>query len=330
MRVQQTTKGRFLPGGERRTRTPQSLVQRGRGRSCLALSSVVRWILACCQARRPAPPVWSPHRCTTRAEHLRRRLNRTSRRPTMTAGRPSRPRTWTTSTVRKSAWTCSISSRTSSGERSPWPSSRRYFPEAAPRSRDLSRGPPLAYMPQPVHSGAAYSAPTQSHDAPPIKEEPPEPQDFRRAAACAQFSGPYGPNPPNPGGAYGGFAPLPPLGGPLLPPMLKHKPPPPRRSSGKAIDKGTDEYRRRRERNNIAVRKSREKAKVRSREVEEKVKTLLREKEALLKRLEAVSGELSLHKQMYVHLINLNHPEITELCRSMLQLGASHGPDHSL
>lgn len=200
----------------------------------------------------------------------------------------------------------------------------------SPQQRPFARTT-LAYMPQPVHSGAAYSAPTQSHDSPQVKEEPPEPQDFRRAAACAQFSGPYGPNPPNPGGPYGGFAPLPPLGGPLLPPMLKHKPLPPRRSSsGKAVDKGTDEYRRRRERNNIAVRKSREKAKVRSREVEEKVKTLLREKEALLKRLEAVSGELSLHKQMYVHLINLNHPEITELCRSMLQLGGSHGPDHSL
>ncbi|KAJ8964419.1 hypothetical protein NQ317_012690 [Molorchus minor] len=38
----------------------------------------------------------------------------------------------------------------------------------------------------------------------------------------------------------------------------------------KPCDKNSDEYRRRRERNNIAVRKSREKAKVRTRETEEK------------------------------------------------------------
>ncbi|CAD0205049.1 unnamed protein product [Chrysodeixis includens] len=193
----------------------------------------------------------------------------------------------------------------------------------------------LAYMPQPVHSGASY-APVQTNQgheqAPPIKEEPPEPHDYRRSVTCAQYTGQYNPQPTvNVGGPYGGgFTPLPPLGAPLLPPLLKHKPAPVRRSSGKVLDKGTDEYRRRRERNNIAVRKSREKAKVRSREVEEKVKTLLREKEVLLKRLEAVSGELSLHKQMYVHLINLNHPEITELCRSMLQLGAPQAPDHTL
>ncbi|GBP92522.1 hypothetical protein EVAR_73783_1 [Eumeta japonica] len=186
----------------------------------------------------------------------------------------------------------------------------------SPQPRPFARTT-LAYMPQPVHSGAAY-APTQQHDAPPIKEEPPEPHDFRRA--CAQFPGAPGGgagagantvphaqyagavSAVGPGGPYGGFAPLPPLGAPLLPPLLKHKPP------------------------RLAVPR----AKVRSREVEEKVKTLLREKEALLKRLEAVSGELSLHKQMYVHLINLNHPEITELCRSMLQLGAPHGSDHTL
>ncbi|XP_026494450.1 CCAAT/enhancer-binding protein-like [Vanessa tameamea] len=204
----------------------------------------------------------------------------------------------------------------------------------SPQQRPFARTT-LAYMPQPVHSGASYAnpVPANSHEqAPPIKEEPPEPHDFRRAVTCAQYTGQYNAQPPvGVSGPYGGgFTPLPPLGAPLLPPLLKHKQPPSRRSSGKVIDKGTDEYRRRRERNNIAVRKSREKAKVRSREVEEKVKTLLREKEALLKRLEAVTGELSLHKQMYVHLINLNHPEITELCRSMLQLGAPHSSDHTL
>ncbi|CAB4061266.1 CEBPN [Lepeophtheirus salmonis] len=48
----------------------------------------------------------------------------------------------------------------------------------------------------------------------------------------------------------------------------------------------SDEYRRRRERNNVAVRKSREKAKIRTRETEERVKILARENERLQKKVE--------------------------------------------
>lgn len=86
------------------------------------------------------------------------------------------------------------------------------------------------------------------------------------------------------------------------------------------MDKGTDEYRRRRERNNIAVRKSREKAKVRSREVEEKVKALLKEKDALMRRLDETTNEIQLHKQLYMHLMNHSNPEINQICRSALNL----------
>lgn len=63
--------------------------------------------------------------------------------------------------------------------------------------------------------------------------------------------------------------------------------------SSKNVDKGTDDYRRRRERNNIAVRKSREKAKLRSRETEEKVKLLVRDNERLQKRVEQLTEELN-------------------------------------
>lgn len=99
-----------------------------------------------------------------------------------------------------------------------------------------------------------------------------------------------------------------------------------RKQNGKHIDKGTDEYRRRRERNNIAVRKSREKAKVRSREVEEKVKTLIKEKDALIRRLEEMTNEIQLHKQLYVHLMNHNNPEVNNICRNVLSLVSNdHG-----
>lgn len=99
-----------------------------------------------------------------------------------------------------------------------------------------------------------------------------------------------------------------------------------RKQNGKHVDKGTDEYRRRRERNNIAVRKSREKAKVRSREVEEKVKTLIKEKDALIRRLEEMTNEIQLHKQLYVHLMNHNNPEVNNICRNVLSLVSNdHG-----
>lgn len=62
--------------------------------------------------------------------------------------------------------------------------------------------------------------------------------------------------------------------------------------SKKHVDKGSDEYRKRRERNNIAVRKSREKAKIRTRETEHKVKELQRENERLSKRVESLTKEV--------------------------------------
>ncbi|XP_014241840.1 CCAAT/enhancer-binding protein beta-like [Cimex lectularius] len=94
------------------------------------------------------------------------------------------------------------------------------------------------------------------------------------------------------------------------------------RKSGKSIDKNTDEYKRRRERNNIAVRKSREKAKMRSRETEEKVKLLIKENERLQKRIELLTEELNvlrslfsnvgvlpehLHRELNKHLDTYNH-----------------------
>ncbi|XP_044743100.1 CCAAT/enhancer-binding protein [Chrysoperla carnea] len=71
------------------------------------------------------------------------------------------------------------------------------------------------------------------------------------------------------------------------------------RKQMKPTDKSSDEYRRRRERNNIAVRKSREKAKVRSRETEEKVKLLMKENERLQKRIELLTEELNVLRSLF-------------------------------
>ncbi|XP_037085612.1 CCAAT/enhancer-binding protein beta-like [Pollicipes pollicipes] len=69
-----------------------------------------------------------------------------------------------------------------------------------------------------------------------------------------------------------------------------------------AVDRTSEEYRRRRERNNVAVRRSREKAKVRSRETEERVKLLARENDGLHKRIEILSKELNVLKNLFANV----------------------------
>jgi CCAAT/enhancer binding protein (C/EBP), invertebrate len=92
--------------------------------------------------------------------------------------------------------------------------------------------------------------------------------------------------------------------------------------SNKSLDKSSDEYRRRRERNNIAVRKSREKAKLRSRETEEKVKLLVRENERLQKRIELLSEELNVLRSLFSNVGVLPehlHREIDKHLQSIQQ-----------
>ncbi|XP_076335354.1 uncharacterized protein LOC143238734 [Tachypleus tridentatus] len=74
----------------------------------------------------------------------------------------------------------------------------------------------------------------------------------------------------------------------------------------KTVDKGSDEYRRRRERNNIAVRKSREKAKQRSRDTERRVSELSRENESLRSRVELLNKELNVLRSL---LTNVGVPQ---------------------
>ncbi|XP_006011185.1 CCAAT/enhancer-binding protein alpha [Latimeria chalumnae] len=65
-----------------------------------------------------------------------------------------------------------------------------------------------------------------------------------------------------------------------------------RAKSKKLVDKSSSEYRIRRERNNIAVRKSRDKAKQRNVETQQKVLELVTENERLRKRVDQLSREL--------------------------------------
>lgn len=68
--------------------------------------------------------------------------------------------------------------------------------------------------------------------------------------------------------------------------------------SKKQLDKGSDEYKKRRERNNVAVRKSREKAKIRSRETERRVAELSKENQIYRAQYEELRREFNVLKSL--------------------------------
>ncbi|XP_022913768.1 CCAAT/enhancer-binding protein [Onthophagus taurus] len=186
----------------------------------------------------------------------------------------------------------------------------------------------LPYMPQPVHSGSTFSANQNSNsdsnssigsDVPSIKEEPLDPQEFRKQQCFMPQN--YIPNSGYPNGNPTTFTTLTPS---VLhqqsmhnmnmknKAMLNHHIP---RKSVKPCDKNSEEYRRRRERNNIAVRKSREKAKVRTKETEEKVRVLMKENERLQKKIELLTEELAVLRNLFqnVGLPDHVHRELSKL-----------------
>ena len=77
------------------------------------------------------------------------------------------------------------------------------------------------------------------------------------------------------------------------------------------LDKDSDEYRRRREKNNMAVRKSRNKCKLRTIEAVNRVNLLRAENEKLQQKIDALSQELNLLRDLSIsHAINTELEEI--------------------
>lgn len=113
---------------------------------------------------------------------------------------------------------------------------------------------------QAVPSGSSGSLSTSSSSSPPGTPSPADAKATPAAAAC-----------------YAGAAPA--------PSQVKSK-------AKKTVDKHSDEYKIRRERNNIAVRKSRDKAKQRNVETQQKVLELTSDNDRLRKRVEQLSREL--------------------------------------
>ncbi|XP_069112764.1 uncharacterized protein [Argopecten irradians] len=81
-----------------------------------------------------------------------------------------------------------------------------------------------------------------------------------------------------------------------------------RHSRKRQLDKESEEYRDKRMRNNVAVRKSRDKAKLKQVETENRVEGLLSENESLQKKVELLSKELNVLKSLFVN-VGANLPE---------------------
>ncbi|XP_076855733.1 CCAAT/enhancer-binding protein gamma [Brachyhypopomus gauderio] len=97
--------------------------------------------------------------------------------------------------------------------------------------------------------------------------------------------------PVSPGGGGGGG------GGKATPPSKMKKPMP---------DKDSDEYRQRRERNNLAVKKSRMRSKQKAQDTQQRVNELKEENERLEAKIKLLSKELSVLKDLFLeHAHNL-------------------------
>ncbi|CRL08184.1 CLUMA_CG020842, isoform A [Clunio marinus] len=185
-------------------------------------------------------------------------------------------------------------------------------------------GNALAYMPGCVTGNTDDASTSEAN----IKEEPVDPIELRRLqqlTANGQFlNGNYQfPNVNSSGTTFTALTPA---------SVLHHQPHVPglkshltnfqklnknlvhsRKHSMKNLDKGTDEYRRRRERNNIAVRKSREKAKKRAHDVEKKLKDLQKENENLRRSDDEKTNVILLYNQVFMRLTNHSNPEIKQI-----------------
>ena len=246
----------------------------------------------------------------------------------------------------------------SSGQNSPGSEGQNSPPAYNPYARNA-----LAYLPGSVHNGATFA---QMGNVPPqhqghhqgmpqvktdvlnmdnlniilfqVKQEPVE-QDFSNSCSQAPTSTTNTPfnnynngvssSTPHPSDQMGPILPFN-MGGPLpslksfasAPKYLNN----PKKKNGS--DKTGDDYRRRRERNNVAVRKSREKAKMRTRETEDRVKILARENERLQKKVELLQEELSVLRSLFSSVGVLPEHIHRELAKHLDNFQAQHAANN--
>ena len=98
----------------------------------------------------------------------------------------------------------------------------------------------------------------------------------------------------------------------------------------KPLDKGSDEYRRRREKNNEAVKKSRIKSKVKTAETQDQVNELVHENQLLNQKVASLSKEFELLKELYqAHAKNPTTQDEIDLRTLMAPDSAQQEPSSS-
>lgn len=90
--------------------------------------------------------------------------------------------------------------------------------------------------------------------------------------------------------------------------------------SAKAMDKNSEEYLRRRQLNNIAVKKSREKAKAESRLIAQRVTVLSVDKERLERRVEMLGKEVQILHSLFAKMSNIPDTVRAEVARSVARI----------
>lgn len=91
------------------------------------------------------------------------------------------------------------------------------------------------------------------------------------------------------------------------------------RSTSRRSTKNTDEYRKRRERNNLAVKKSRQKTKMKTQQMMDRVTQLKSENDQLEENIKLLTKELGFLKDMFVahagnaHGVKLNDSDLVKM-----------------
>ena len=82
------------------------------------------------------------------------------------------------------------------------------------------------------------------------------------------------------------------------------------------LDKNSDEYKKRRERNNMAVKKSRNKSKVKTSQTSDSVNQLMAENDDLQSKIDTLSKELRLLKDLFMaHASNAHGSDTDDMVR---------------
>jgi CCAAT/enhancer binding protein (C/EBP) gamma len=89
-----------------------------------------------------------------------------------------------------------------------------------------------------------------------------------------------------------------------MPPKQEKEGGEPTAKKKRRLDKESEEYKARRERNNIAVRKSRDRSRAKAKETDEKLNDLRRENSCLEQKVEILSKELTVLKDLFLQHAN--------------------------